>query len=355
MSNYFKKFPRVEIDPLGNRNTVQYTDFFRSIDVNDIMVDDYSNYLLYEIEDGDRPDIVSYKLYRTPDYYWTFFIVNDRLKDGMKEWPMSSIEFEEYLKLKYKDYGVCVIPPERDISETAEIDLNVGNENYNLMETIPNSFLGDLMSSSNGTETNSFTGRNSLLGLDYRHPFLRVRRLATNSDQSAAIVNYDERKFQLWLTDNNDKFFFSGIDDTIEGSGDIQFFLITPNDEAERLNQEWLQKTLNTWIKDNYPEKFEEIQQGAPLQTTIEETMTFNVSSFFREAKNAPRYYVDINNEPLCPLYCVLEEAGFPVTNFEQEEKDNEAKRFIRVIRPPLVTRFADEYRSILRNSPRLR
>ena len=41
-------------------------------------VDEISAYRYFEISNGERPDIVSQRLYNTPNYHWTFFILNDK-------------------------------------------------------------------------------------------------------------------------------------------------------------------------------------------------------------------------------------------------------------------------------------
>jgi len=108
MSNFFKQFPTVGYDFDRNGILQNMTDIFRHVKPLDNFIDNSLGYRFYEIQDGERPDIVSQKLYGTPSYYWTFFVVNERLHDGYREWPMSQIDFSEYLDKKYE--GVAIIP-----------------------------------------------------------------------------------------------------------------------------------------------------------------------------------------------------------------------------------------------------
>lgn len=108
MSNFFKQFPTVGYDFDRNGILQNMTDIFRHVKPLDNFIDNSLGYRFYEIQDGERPDIVSQKLYGTPNYYWTFFVVNERLHDGYREWPMSQIDFSEYLDKKYE--GVAIIP-----------------------------------------------------------------------------------------------------------------------------------------------------------------------------------------------------------------------------------------------------
>ena len=108
MSNFFKKFPTVQYDFDRNGILQSMTDIFRHVKPLDNFIDNSLGYRFYEIQDGERPDIVSQKIYGNPNYYWTFFVVNERLHDGYREWPMSQIDFSEYLDKKYE--GVAIIP-----------------------------------------------------------------------------------------------------------------------------------------------------------------------------------------------------------------------------------------------------
>jgi len=102
MPNFFSKFPKISIQVDNDDLTrVDYTDLFRFVDVNELKLLNFSNYSYYEIENGDRPDIVSQKLYDTPNFYWTFFIINDHLKDGMEQWPLSNQALNKYIDEKY--------------------------------------------------------------------------------------------------------------------------------------------------------------------------------------------------------------------------------------------------------------
>jgi hypothetical protein len=52
-------------------------------------------YDLYDIEDGETPDIISNKIYGKPTYHWLIMLVNQRF-DYIKDWPMSEYELIRY-------------------------------------------------------------------------------------------------------------------------------------------------------------------------------------------------------------------------------------------------------------------
>lgn len=108
--SYFKLFPKVGYD--FNRDGIiqNVVDIFRHARPLQNFADNISTYRKYSIPDGQRPDICSQKLYGTPDYYWTFFIINDFLHDGMSSWPMSQRDLFQYIETEYNGIAIETRP-----------------------------------------------------------------------------------------------------------------------------------------------------------------------------------------------------------------------------------------------------
>jgi hypothetical protein len=98
---YFKYFPKLQYDLDANGQTRTIVDTFRFAKIVTDFKDDITFYRFYDIQEGERPDHVSQKLYGTPNYYWTFFLCNSELKSLENDWPVESNELEEKLKHKY--------------------------------------------------------------------------------------------------------------------------------------------------------------------------------------------------------------------------------------------------------------
>lgn len=86
MSNYFKDFPKVFYKFGSNEQPVYFQKLTKYSDIVDTIKDKIGAYIEYEILDFDRPDTLSYKLYGKSEYDWTFFLMNDRLRET--GWPM---------------------------------------------------------------------------------------------------------------------------------------------------------------------------------------------------------------------------------------------------------------------------
>lgn len=97
--SFFRNFPVIgynfgdEVDPAGFNNITTY------IDLIDQVSDNLSFYEEYSIRDGMRPDILSYELYGTTDYYWTFYLLNSKLRE--QGWPLDEVEIYEAAKKYY--------------------------------------------------------------------------------------------------------------------------------------------------------------------------------------------------------------------------------------------------------------
>lgn len=87
---YFNKFPYVKYKFGSENSETLFQDLSAYTEVIDSIKDDINFYSKYYIQDGERPDILSQKLYGTPDFYWTFFLMNDGIREG--GWPMDSRE-----------------------------------------------------------------------------------------------------------------------------------------------------------------------------------------------------------------------------------------------------------------------
>ena len=86
MSNYFEEFPLVDYKFGEEDTTTKFQHLGTYVDILD-QVKDYSVYYeTYAIQNGERPEQLSYKLYRDVNHYWTFFLLNDHLRQT--GWPI---------------------------------------------------------------------------------------------------------------------------------------------------------------------------------------------------------------------------------------------------------------------------
>jgi|SaaInlV_165m_DNA_2_1040747.scaffolds.fasta_scaffold05368_4 hypothetical protein len=108
--HYFKYFPTVTwedfVDGVHEKKTVVNLTAYTTIASK--LIDDVSYYSYVTIPQGDRPDNLSYSLYGTTDYYWTFFIINDHLRNLYTDWPMTDSQLMDWIESKYP--GIAIYP-----------------------------------------------------------------------------------------------------------------------------------------------------------------------------------------------------------------------------------------------------
>lgn len=108
--SFFRQFPTINYDLKKDGSIMRMVNIFRNVRPLQNYVDNPSLYKFYEIKNGERPDTVSQRLYGTPDFYWTFFVINEFLHDGYKVWPLSQEQLFDYIKEQYNGYAITTKP-----------------------------------------------------------------------------------------------------------------------------------------------------------------------------------------------------------------------------------------------------
>ena len=86
MSNFFEEFPVVDYKFGNEETTTQFQHLGTYIDIVDQVKEFNVYYENYSIKNGERPEQLSYRLYRNTNYYWTFYLLNDKLRQS--GWPI---------------------------------------------------------------------------------------------------------------------------------------------------------------------------------------------------------------------------------------------------------------------------
>lgn len=90
---YFRDNPITLYRFGNNEEAVTIQDISRYSDVIDQIKDEASVYRKYTILENMRPDQVSFELYGTTNFYWTFFLLNDNIRE--QGWPLSQSQLLE--------------------------------------------------------------------------------------------------------------------------------------------------------------------------------------------------------------------------------------------------------------------
>lgn len=96
---YFRNFPFIKYSFGDDEPEVYFQKMSAAIDLFDNIKQDVSFATKQTILDFERPDTLSYRLYKTVDYYWTFFLMNDKLRES--GWPLHTDREQEVIEERY--------------------------------------------------------------------------------------------------------------------------------------------------------------------------------------------------------------------------------------------------------------
>jgi len=97
--SYFKNFPTVGYNFGDETDTTVIQNITVMSEIIDQIKDNITIYRDYYIPEGERPDQTSMKLYETPHLHWTFFLMNDNLREV--GWPLSNKLLLDKAKKEY--------------------------------------------------------------------------------------------------------------------------------------------------------------------------------------------------------------------------------------------------------------
>ena len=106
---FFRNFPLLNYQFGDELNTSLFQNLSVYVDLIDQIAEDGSFYTKYTILDGDRPDVVSQKLYGTTDYYWTFYLLNENIR--IQGWPLTVQEVFTQSRQFYPNITVTTEEP----------------------------------------------------------------------------------------------------------------------------------------------------------------------------------------------------------------------------------------------------
>ena len=158
MSTYFQNFPSVSYQFGVNLPAVAYENLTAYVDIIDQIKDNIAFYRNYYIQEGDRPDQLSYKLYGTTDYYWMFYLLNDHIKE--QGWPLT---YDALSRLIDKDLTHTVVETKDVIANQMKIGQQVTGSASGVVGTIAHRnldlgqlYIKDLVTGSNDAVDTTF-------------------------------------------------------------------------------------------------------------------------------------------------------------------------------------------------------
>lgn len=103
MAKYFNYFPKAFYGYSTDTNNVDYvTNIIARFNIPDELKSNASIYYEYDIRDGDTPETIAHKIYKSSERHWIVLAMNDII-NPMYDWPLSYEMMISYINEKYKD------------------------------------------------------------------------------------------------------------------------------------------------------------------------------------------------------------------------------------------------------------
>ena len=99
---YFKNFPVIPYDSIGNGQIKYATNLLRRVAVRQKVKTNVLLYDTYDVKQGETPESIADKLYGDPELHWVVLLVND-LTDRYHQWPMTYAQFLQFVNDKYSN------------------------------------------------------------------------------------------------------------------------------------------------------------------------------------------------------------------------------------------------------------
>jgi hypothetical protein len=103
MGQFFSYIPTTGYD-IAKADYATYqevTNIFFRIGMVKEALDNISSYYIYNIKEGEKPEILADIVYGTPEAHWIIMMAND-IHDAAYDWPLNYDEFNNYLANKYR-------------------------------------------------------------------------------------------------------------------------------------------------------------------------------------------------------------------------------------------------------------
>lgn len=96
----FNKWPTVSYDLKKNGKPLELTNITLRFKLNELLIDRVAVMYQYDVQDGERADIIAEKYYGDGKLDWVIYLINNII-DPQFDWPLDDQSFDRYIRKKY--------------------------------------------------------------------------------------------------------------------------------------------------------------------------------------------------------------------------------------------------------------
>lgn len=249
---FFDKFPKIKYDMSNSRINPRYetvTNVFFRVAILKEVLNNISSYYVYELDDGDTPEILAEKVYNDPGANWIIIYAN-KIFDPQFDWPLDYASFNKYIIGKYGSIEAAktTIHHYEKVITTTIGDV-VTTKSYEINKSI----------STNGVLTLANTTGNFTIG---EHAFTgNAFQTYANADFKGTVLSWSSGNGRLVLSNTNGSLIINTIikGNTSSANGEIS---VNPYDVAPYDTYDNIEYSYNTYNVNGKTIK-EEISKNA--------------------------------------------------------------------------------------------
>lgn len=344
--SYFKNFPAIDYYFGNKTQPTRFQNMMVYADLIDQIKDDVSVYTEYNIQDGDRPDQISQKLYGTTDYHWTLFLMNDDVR--LHGFPLSYNDLVEKAKV---DYPNTVFNTRNDLSTKFKVGTEVTGLTSGAKGTILRRRLdfGQIIVSTTDTfvagEIISATENQALITatidgvvLEYNaiHHYTNDSDRYVDVDPTAPYIQESEGKFVLFDSDYKLNTIYGSSALASANAGDSDVVRTVDIYRLIDRNLDVIETAPLGLTRFNDSGNYETYFNGT-ASTTYSDSAAANTN-----LENLFDAYIVANYSAIEPALLT------PVTYLDRLTTANEEKQSIKVIKPDVIEDVINSFNSIL-------
>lgn len=344
--SYFRNFPAIDYYFGNKTQPTRFQNMMVYADLIDQIKDDVSVYTEYNIQDGDRADQISQKLYGTTDYHWTLFLMNDDVR--CHGFPLSYNDLVEKAKV---DYPNTVLYTRNDMSTKFKVGTEVTGLTSGAKGTILRRRLdfGQMIISTTDTfvagEIISATEADVLITatidgvvLEYNavHHYTNDSDLYVDVDPTAPYIQESEGKFVLFDSDYKLDTIYGSSALATANAGDSDVVRTVDVYRLIDRNLDVIETAPLGVVYFNDSNNYETYFNSA-VSTTYSDSAAANTN-----LENLFDAYIVSNYEAIEPALLT------PVTYLDRMTDANAAKQQIKVIKPDVIEDVINSFNSIL-------
>ena len=204
---FFQPFPLTTYDIAGDqpkilrlvKNIFARTKFLDSIKAESFI------YYLYDVKDGDTPEILAYNYYGNANRHWIILMTND-IVDPFYDWPLTYTNFVELIKSKYGSVTTAQTTYSHYEKVITKIDSVTNTETINKYKLDYDTYLALPSSSTqtvnlkDGNTVTITTTKNAVSYYDYEYNLNESKRTIKIIDKQ--YIGNIEREMKLLLQNN---------------------------------------------------------------------------------------------------------------------------------------------------------